>query len=127
MDQSYQRKLRRNRVLLMRELPDVGTLLSTLQLRRHFSDYERNQILVHQSMPAERAAKFLDALECKSFDVYLKFLAVLRELRPDLALRLDGVEREASGSSTASSPASNGSSSPPCEYCVSTYLNVYRI
>ena len=102
----------------MRELPDVGTLLSTVQLRQHFSEYERHQIIFHRSMPAERAAKFLDALECKSSDVYLKFLAALRELRPDLAIRFDGAEREASSSSTASSPASNGSSSPPCKHCV---------
>ena len=112
MDQSYQRVLRQHRVVLMRELPAVAVLLDTLQLKHHFSTYEKDQIL-SLSLPAEKAAKFLDALEFKSYDVYVKFLAVLRELRPDLALRLDGGQREADASSTASSPVSNGS--PPCK------------
>lgn len=99
-------------MVLMRELPAVAVLLDTLQLKHHFSTYEKSQIL-SLSLPAEKAAKFLDALEFKSYDVYVKFLAVLRELRPDLALRLDGGQREADASSTASSPVSNGS--PPCK------------
>ena len=96
----------------MRELPAVAVLLDTLQLKQHFSTYEKSHIL-SQSVPAEKAAKFLDTLEFKSYDVYVKFLAVIREFRPDLALRLDGGQREVDASSTASSPVSNGS--PPCK------------
>ena len=114
MDQKHLRILRSNRVMIMRELPDLGALLGTPALKHHFSAYEKSQILT-QSAPSDKAARFLEIMEIKCADVYERFLEAVRQFRPELALKLDEAGREASNSSNASSPASNGSSSPPCE------------
>lgn len=118
MDQSKcQKILRHNRVLIIRELPDLEILLSTPEMKLHFSAYEKMEI-ISQKTPSERGAKFLDKMEFKSPEVYQKFVTVVRMFKPELAIKLEGAEREISNSSTASSPVSNGSSSPPCEYHV---------
>ena len=105
----FVRALRRMRPILTRELPDVAILLKRAELKHHFTAYESNTIL-SQSLPSHRAEKFVEILEFKSYTVYQNFVSVLKILRTDLAVRLEGVEREVSAASTASSPGSNGSS-----------------
>lgn len=105
----YLRVLRRMRPVLTRELPDTAVLLKRPELKPHFTAYEENSVLT-QSLPSHRAEKFIEIMEFKSYDVYQKFVSVLRSLRTDLAIRLEGMEREVSGASTASSPGSNESS-----------------
>ena len=115
MDQRYLKVLRRKRVLLLRELPDIETLMKTPELLSHFTSYERSEIL-SPSVPSERASNFVHALERKGPGVYEAFVAALRQFRPDLAVRLEVAEREVSIPSTASSPVSNGSdASLSCE------------
>ena len=106
--------LRHQRVLLMRELPDMDTLLSTEQLKPCFTDYEKRQILA-PSVPSDRAAKLLDAVEKKDYTAYERFVSAVRPLKPDLVVALETTEREIRDSSAASSPCSNGSASLPCE------------
>lgn len=105
----FVRVLRRMRPVLSRELPDVAMLLKRPELKPHFTVYESSTIL-SQSLPSQRAEKLIQILEFKSYDVYQKFVSVIKELRTDLAIRLEGMEREVSAASTASSPGSNGSS-----------------
>ena len=105
----FVRALRRMRPILTRELPDVAILLKRAELKQYFTAYESNTIL-SQSLPSHRAEKFVEILEFKSYTVYQNFVSVLKILRTDLAVRLEGVEREVSAASTASSPGSNGSS-----------------
>ena len=102
----FVRALRRMRPMLTRELPDTATLLKRPELKDHFTAYEVSTIL-SQSLPSQRAEKFVEILEFKSYEVYQKFVYVLKILRTDLAIRLEGVEREVSAASTASSPRSN--------------------
>lgn len=113
---AYQKALKHNRVFLLREFPDVATLLSTAHLKPCFTQYEKSQILA-SAVPSERAAKLLDAVEAKGYELYEKFVTALRPLKPALASALETTEREVrdSGSSAASSPCSNGSSASPCE------------
>lgn len=113
---AYQKALKHNRVFLLRELPDVATLLSTGHLKPCFTHYEKSQILA-SIVPSERAAKLLEAVEAKDHDVYEKFVTALRPLKPTLASALEKTEREVvySGSSATSSPCSNGSSASPCK------------
>ena len=105
----FVRALRRMRPILTRELPDVAVLLKRPELKHHFTGYEISTILSH-SLPSQRAEKFIEVLEFKSYDVYQTFTSVLKVLRTDLAVRLEGVEREVSAASTASSPGSSESS-----------------
>lgn len=102
----FVRALRRMRPMLTRELPDTATLLKRPELKDHFTAYEANTIL-SQSLPSQRAEKFIEILEFKSYQVYQKFVFVLKILRTDVAIRLEGVEREVSAASMASSPRSN--------------------
>ena len=111
---AHKKALRNNRVLLLRELPDVATLLSTGYLKPCFTHYEKSQILTCP-VPSDRAAKLLDAVEAKDYEVYEKFLTAVRPFKPALASTLETTEREIRDSSAASSPCSNGSSAPPCE------------
>ena len=112
---AYRKALRNNRVLLLRELPDVETLLSTKLLKPCFTHYEKSEILAY-SVPSDRAAKLLDVVEGKDRELYEKFVAALRPFKPALAATLERTEREIRDSSAASSPCSNGSSAPPCEW-----------
>ena len=111
---AFKKALRSNRVLLLRELPDTETLLSTVPLRPLFTHYERSQILAHQ-VPSDRAAKLLDVVEGKDNEVYESLVAAVRPFKPALASTLERAEREIRDSSAASSPGSNGSSAPLCE------------
>ena len=111
---AYKKALRINRVLLLRELPGVDTLLATRQLKPCFTPYEKEQIRA-PSAPSDRAAKLLDTVEAKDYDLYEKFVEAVRPLKPALATALETAEREIRDSSAASSPCSNGSSAPPCE------------
>lgn len=111
---AYKKSLRNNRVLLLRDLPDVETLLSTEGLKPCFTHYEKSHILASR-VPSDKAAKLLDAVEGKDYEVYEKFLAAVRPLKPQLASTLERTEREIRDSSAASSPCSNGSSAPPCK------------
>ena len=99
--------LKRQRALLVKQLPDLQSLLQHLSL--HFSAYEKAEIL-KQRIQAEKAEKFLDIMEYKPVVVYQEFLRALHTMTPDLAVRLEGLEREVSGGSAASSPGSNDSS-----------------
>ena len=105
----YIRALRRMRPVLTREMPDVALLLERPELKPHFTGYEVKTIL-SPSLPSQRAEQFVEILEFKSYDVYQTFVTVLKALRTDLAVRLEGMEREVSAASTASSPGSNESS-----------------
>lgn len=105
----FVRALRRMRPVLTRELPKVSLLLKRPELKPHFTAYECNTIL-SQSLPSQQAEKLVEILEFKSYDVYQKFLCVLKELRTDLAVRLEGMEREVSAASTASYAGSNQAS-----------------
>ena len=105
----FVRALRRMRPVLTRELPKVVLLLNRAELKPCFTKYESNTIL-SQSLPSQQAEKFIEILEFKSYDVYQKFLCVLKELRTDLAVRLEGMEREVSAASTASNAGSNQAS-----------------
>ena len=105
----FVRALRRMRPVLTRELPKVDLLLKRPELKPHFTAYECNTIL-SQSLPSQQAEKFVEILEFKSYDVYQKFVCVLKELRTDLAVRLEGMEREVSAASTASYAGSNQAS-----------------
>ena len=111
---AYKKALKGNRILLLRELPDAETLLSTQYLKPCFTRYEKDEILAC-SAPSERAAKLLDAIEVKGYEVYEKFVTALRPFKPGLASTLEKTEREIRDSSAASSPCSNGSSGPPCK------------
>lgn len=110
----HKKALRHNRGLLLREFPDVATLLSTDHLKPCFTHYEKGQILA-STVPSERAAKLLDTVEAKDYELYEKFVRALRPLKPTLASALETSEREIRDSSAASSPCSNGSSASPCE------------
>ena len=105
-------------MLLLRELPDIETLMKTPELLPHFTSYERSKI-PSPAVPSKRASNFVDALERKEPGVYEAFMAALRQFRPDLAVRLEVAEREVSVPSTASSPSNrsaNGSAvSLSCE------------
>lgn len=114
---AYKKSLRNNRVLLLRELPDVEALISTVQLKPCFTRYEKSELLAFK-VPSDRAAKLLDLIEGKDYEVYEKFLTALRPFKPSLASTLERTEREIRDSSAASSPCSNGSSAPPCEWRV---------
>ena len=105
----FVRALRRMRPALTRGLPEVALLLKRPELKPHFTAYESSTIL-SQSLSSQQAEKFIEVLEFKSYDVYQKFLCVLKELRTDLAIRLEGMEREVSTASTASYAGSNQSS-----------------
>ena len=105
----FVRALRRMRPVLSRELPKVSLLLKRPELKPYFTAYESNTIL-SQTLPSQQAEKFIEVLEFKSYDVYQKFLCVLKELRTGLAVRLEGMEREVSTASTASYAGSNHSS-----------------
>lgn len=105
----FVRALRRMRPVLTRELPKVDLLLKRPELKPYFTAYECNTIL-SQSLPSQQAEKFVEILEFKSYDVYQKFVCVLKELRTDLAVRLEGMEREVSAASTASYAGSNQAS-----------------
>lgn len=111
----FVRVLRRMRPVLTRELPKVSVLLKRPELKPYFTTYESNAIL-SQNLPSQRAEKFIEVLEFKTYDVYQKFLSVLKELRTDLAVRLEGTEREVSTASTASYAGSNqGSPERKCK------------
>lgn len=101
--------LKRQRGLLVNQLPDTVTLLNTLKLGSYFNAYEKSEIS-KQKVPSDKAEKFLDIMEFKSREVYQEFMRALHLLRSDLAVRLEGVEREVSGGSDASPPASNEAS-----------------
>lgn len=111
---AYKKALRNNRVLLLRELPDAETLLSTAHLKPRLTHYEKSQILACP-VPSDRAAKLLDVVEAKDYEVYENFVTAVRPFKPALASTLERAEREIRDSSAASSPGSNGSSAPPCE------------
>ena len=111
---AYKKALKRNRVLLLRELPDVETLLSTDRLKPCFTRYERSQMLACP-VPSDKAVALLDLLDTKEYHVYESFLAALRPFKPALASVVETTEREIRDSSAASSPCSNSSSAPPCE------------
>ena len=111
---AFKKALRNNRVLLLRELPDTETLLSTVPLKPLFTHYEKSQILAHP-VPFDRAAKLLDVVEGKDSEVYECLVTAVRPFKPALASTLERAEREIRDSSAASSPGSNGSSAPPCE------------
>lgn len=93
----------------MSQLPQLDVILENPKLKVHFTGYERSQILM-QHVHSEQAERFLDIMGFKSYDVYQNFLEALRPLKPSLVVRMEGAEREVSGGSAASSPASNGSS-----------------
>ena len=115
----YVKVLRTMRAVLVREMPDVSVLLSTAELGPHFTSYEKNEATSPQRA-SERAEKLLQIMTYKSYEVYQKFVCVVRQFRPELAVKLEGAERQTSMSSTASSPESNGSP-PVCEssaFCV---------
>ena len=109
----YVKVLRTMRAVLVREMPDVSVLLSTAELGPHFTSYEKNEATSPQRA-SERAEKLLQIMTYKSYEVYQKFVCVVRQFRPELAVKLEGAERQTSVSSTASSPESNGSP-PVCE------------
>ncbi len=90
----------------MNQLPDTAVLLNTLNLASHFSSYEQSEI-TKQKLPSERAEKFLDIMEFKTRDVYQNFIRVLKSLKPEVAVKLEGVEREVSGGSDVFMPSSN--------------------
>ena len=119
---AYKKSLRNNRVLLLRDLPDVKTLLSTEHLKPCFTHYEKSQILAPR-VPSDQAAKLLDAVEAKDYEVYERLLAAVRPLKADLASTLERTEREIRDSSAASSPCSNGSSAPPCKHSVHLFAS----
>ena len=93
----------------MSQLPQLDVLLKYPKLKQHLNGYEQSQVLT-QRVHSEQAEKFLDIMGVKSYNVYQDFLEALRPLKPSLVVRLEGAEREVSGGSTASSPASNESS-----------------
>ena len=126
MDQRYLKVLRRKRVLLLQELPDMEALMKFPDLSSHFTSYERSDI-ISPKVPSERALNFVDALERKGPHVYETFKMVLRQFRPDLVVRLEVAEREVSIPSTASSPLSNGSASPPCKYYFCVLYVLYAV
>ena len=101
--------LKRQRGLLVNQLPDTVTLLNTLKLGSYFNAYEKSEIS-KQKVPSDKAEKFLDIMEFKPREVYQEFMRALHLLRSDLAVRLEGVEREVSGGSDASPLASNEAS-----------------
>ena len=101
--------LKRQRGLLINQLPDTLVLLNTLKLGSYFNAYEKSEIS-KQKLPSDKAEKFLDIMEFKSREVYQEFMRALHLVRPDLAVRLEGVEREVSGGSDASPRASNEAS-----------------
>lgn len=111
---AYKKALKRNRVLLLRDLPDVAPLLSSDHLKPCFTHYERSQVLSYP-VPSDKAAALLDLLDAKEHHVYESFLTALRPFKPSLASVIETSEREIRDSSAASSPCSNGSSAPPCE------------
>ena len=111
---AYKRSLRRNRVLLLRELPEAEALLSNDRLKPCFTRYERSQVL-SCPVPSDRAAALLDLLENKEYQVYENFLAALRPFKPALASVVEATEREIRDGSAGSSPCSNCSTAPPCE------------
>lgn len=103
--------LRRLRPVLLKELPDPAVLMSATELSPHFTAYERS-LVISPHLPSERVEKLIDILEFKSYEVYEKFVIVVRRFKPELGVKMEGVEREVSESSTASSPGSNGTCSP---------------
>ena len=111
---AYKKALKRNRILLLRDLTDVASLLSSDHLKPFFTHYERSQVLSHP-VPSEKAVALLDLLDVKEHNVYESFLTALRTFKPDLASVVETSEREIRDSSAASSPCSNGSSAPPCK------------
>ena len=111
---AYKKALKRNRVLLLRDLPDVESLLSSDLLKPCFTLYERAQMLACP-VPSDKAATLLDLLDAKDYHAYESFLAALRPFKPALASTVETSEREIRDSSAASSPCSNSSSAPPCE------------
>ena len=111
---AYVHALRRQRSSLRRELPDVDTLLSTEQLKKRFTKYEKEQICA-PIVPSDRVAKLLDCLEVKGHEVYEGFVSAVRPLKPNLAAALEATEREVRVSSATSAPRPNGSTGHPCE------------
>ena len=109
---AYERVFRLHRVLLLRELPDVATLLSSTELKPCFTDYEKGEILA-PLVPSDRAAKLLDCMETKSYHIYEKFVIAVRPFKPNLARKLENAEKEIRDSS----PASSSGSSPSCKCC----------
>ena len=111
---AYKKALKRNRVMLLRDMPDVESLLSSHLLKPCFTHYERAQML-SCPVPSDKAAALLDHLETKDYHVYESFLSALRPFKPALASVVETSEREIRDSSAASSPSSNCSTAPPCE------------
>ena len=89
--------LRRLRPVLMKELPDPAVLMSTAELTPHFTAYETSQVL-SPLLPSERAEKLVDIIEFKSYEVFEKFVIVVRRFKPELGVKMEGVEREISDS-----------------------------
>ncbi len=98
--------LKRQRGYLVNQLPDTVVLLNTLNFGSHFSTYEQSEI-AKQNVPSEKSEKFLDIMEFKTKAVYQDFMRALHTLKPELAVKLEGVEREVSGGSDHSVPSSN--------------------
>lgn len=101
----YSKVFKKQRVTLIRELPDPAVMLDMPELKDRFSGYERSQITTPATMFG-RAEKFVDVMELSSNEViFQQLLCLLRQLKPDLAKGLEGALRELEGP-----PNSGGSS-----------------
>lgn len=116
MDQRYLKVLRRKRVLLLRELPDIETLMKTPELWIHFTAYERSEILSDGTFgesfelcqcPGAQGARCVRGL-----------LGGTERVQTGSGGEIGGSRTRSEHTSTASSPVSNGSAaSVSCEWC----------
>lgn len=102
---SHSKAFKRLRAVLIRELPEPKTLLDSPELKKKFSPYERSQMLAPHVF-CDRAEKLVDVMEFSSSEVFQRFLAALKRLKPELAARLETVVREMDNGPAASSGVS---------------------
>ena len=114
MDERYQKVLRRMRTELLRQLSTVGVdnLIGVEEFGYHFSAAEKERIRSPR-VPHEQVAILLDTLTFKDRGAFEHFVFALRLYNPNLAVRLEGAERETSEGSASSMSTASASSS--CE------------
>lgn len=114
---NHSRTFKSLRILLIQELPDPRVLLDSPAFRDKLSLSSKSQILSPSSQ-CERAEKLVDVMELSSHEVFQAFLGALRPLKPELAAKVERMQREEEEGGVGGAAKGQARSSKREEKCV---------